>query len=178
MSSGYYLKISTQVVGNALSNIIAEVNEAQSIFDVDKNDRNAALSALLGISHIKSVFEEAWKATQLMDTFDMESDYKNNMYNKNRSILKNLCNQLGVSTSSHTPISSSASISQNWSTSATRSNPSTTRSEAQNRQTTSINNNNPPKSNEGLLWSDDKALFILIVIICVIGLIICLSLGI
>lgn len=164
VSSGYYLKISTQVVGNALSNIIAEVNEAQSIFDVDKDDRNAALSALLGVSHVKSVFEEAWKATQLMDTFDMESDYRNNMYNKNRSILKNLCNQLGVSTSLHTPIPSSARISQNGSTSTTRSNPSTTIRKAQNRQTTSINNNNPPNSNEGLLWSICKTAIIIIII--------------
>ena len=91
VSNAYYLKISTQIVGNALSNVIAEVNEAQSIFSADKDDPNAALAAILGITHVKSVLEEAWKATRIMDGFDMESDYKNDRYNKNRSILKGLC---------------------------------------------------------------------------------------
>ena len=107
VSNSYYLKISTQVVGNALSNIIAEVNEAQSIFSADKNDPNATLAAILGITHVKSVLEEAWKATKIMDGFDMEVDYKSGSYNKNRSILKELCEQLGVSTSTYTPRSSS-----------------------------------------------------------------------
>lgn len=98
VSNDYYLKISTLVVVNALSNVIAEVNEAQSVFSVDKSNPNAALAAILGVTHVKSVLEEAWKATKIMDGFDMEADYKNNRYNKNRSILKDLCDQLGVST--------------------------------------------------------------------------------
>ena len=101
VSNSYYLKISTQVVGNALSNIIAEVNEAQSILNVDKDDPNAKLTAFLGITHLKSVLEEAWKATKIMDGFDMEADYKSGRYIENRSILRDLCNKLGVSTSSY-----------------------------------------------------------------------------
>lgn len=107
VSNSYYLKISTQVVGNALSNVIAEVNEAQSIFSADKDDPNAALAAILGITHVKSVLEEAWKATKIMDGFDMEADYKSGRYCENRSILKGLCDQLGVSTSAYTPSPSS-----------------------------------------------------------------------
>ena len=90
-SNSYYLKISTKVVGNALSNVIEEVNEAQSILNVDKDDPNAKLTAFLGITHLKSVLEEAWKATKIMDGFDMEADYKSGRYSENRSILRDLC---------------------------------------------------------------------------------------
>lgn len=110
VSNSYYLKISTQVVGNALSNIIAEVNEAQSIFSADKDDPNATLAAILGITHVKSVLEEAWKATKIMDDFDMESDFKKNTYNKNRVILKELCEKLGVFESLYPPRTSNLKI--------------------------------------------------------------------
>lgn len=115
-SNAYYLKISTQVVGNALSNIIAEVNEAQSIFNVKRGDRDAELAAILGVSHVKSVLEEAWNATKIMDTFDMEAGFKSGRYNQNRSILKDLCNQLNISTSTYSPgtTTNSSSSSNDW----------------------------------------------------------------
>ena len=84
-SNSYYLKISTQIVGNALINIIAEVNEAQTKSIAD-----------LEITLIKTVLEKAWGATIKMDGFDMESDFKSGKYNTNRSILKELCQNLGV----------------------------------------------------------------------------------
>lgn len=101
----YYLKVSTQIVGNALHNIIEEVNDAQR----DDNDlfgryseRDKAISALAKLAILKNVLKAAWDATKKMDTFDMESDFRINRYNQNRSILKNLCEQLGVSTSIYT----------------------------------------------------------------------------
>lgn len=103
VSNAYYLKISTQVVANALSNVIAEVNEAQSIFDTDEDTPNTRLAAILGISRVQSVLKEAWNITTIMDSFDMEADYKSGRYRENRSILKGLCEQLGVSTSTYTP---------------------------------------------------------------------------
>lgn len=99
VSNTYYLRTSTLIVGNALSNIIAEVNAAQSIFEPGENSRDAAIAAILGVGHVKSVLEEAWKATLIMDDFDMENDYRINRYNKNRSILRDLCAQMDVSTS-------------------------------------------------------------------------------
>ena len=84
-SNSYYLKISTQIVGNALINIIAEVNEAQTKSIAD-----------LEITLIKTVLEKAWGATIKMDGFDMESDFKSGKYNTNRSILKELCQKLGI----------------------------------------------------------------------------------
>ena len=100
VNNSYYLKISTQIVGNALHNIIGEVNAAQSILKVNKDDPNAALAALFGLTRVKSALEEAWKATLIMDSFDMESEFKSNRYDVNRKTLKGLCDQLDVSTSS------------------------------------------------------------------------------
>lgn len=94
VDNAHYLNLSTQVVGNALHNVIEEVNNVQKTVEID--DIHAAKSR---ISYIKSVLEDAWEATKLMDTFDLESDFKINRYNPNRSTLKKLCEQLGVNTS-------------------------------------------------------------------------------
>lgn len=134
-TNNYYLKISTQIVGNALSNVIAEVNEAQSIF---KDNPTAAL-AQLRITHLKFVLVEAWKATKIMDGFDMEADYKSGRYNENRSILKGLCEQLGVSTSAYTPRPSSSQTTQRNTSSTARPYSSASNRATVNRQTTSTN---------------------------------------
>lgn len=122
-SNSYYLKISTQIVGNALINIIAEVNEAQTILSADKDAPKAALAAILGITHVQVALGNAWKAMVIMDGFDMEADFKNERYNNNRSILIELCKELDVSTSNYTPR-----------TSTTRSCSTTTNSASGNRQ--------------------------------------------
>lgn len=169
ISNSYYLKISTQVVGNALSNIIAEVNEAQSIFSADKDDPNATLAAILGITHVKSVLEEAWKATKIMDGFDMESEYKNGRYNENRSILKGLCDQLGVSTSAYTSSSSSSRPTQRKPTSTARSSASTTNRASASRQTTSTNSYSSSGSNSSSNNGCLIAFIVWIVLGCIAG---------
>ena len=105
VNNTYYLKISTQVVGNALHNVIEEVNYAQRDDDSFgiRSEHDKAISALARLVTIKTALESAWNATILMDTFDMEADFKTNRYNQNRSILKGLCEQLGVST--YAPVS-------------------------------------------------------------------------
>lgn len=171
VSNAYYLKISTQIVGNALSNVIAEVNEAQSIFSTDKDDPNAALAAILGITHVKSVLEEAWKATRIMDDFDMESDYKNDRYNKNRSILKGLCEQLGVSTSAYASSSSSSRTTQRSQTSTTRPYSSTSNSNrtSTNSQTTSTSSSSSSNSNSSSNNGCLIAFIVWIVLGCIVG---------
>ncbi len=169
ISNSYYLKISTQVVGNALSNIIAEVNEAQSIFSADKDDPNATLAAILGITHVKSVLEEAWKATKIMDGFDMESEYKNGRYNENRSILKGLCDQLGVSTSAYTSSSSSSRPTQRKPTSTACSSASTTNRASASRQTTSTNSYSSSSSNSSSNNGCLIAFIVWIVLGCIAG---------
>lgn len=76
----YYLKISTQIVSNALHNLIEEVNAAQK----------------QATSETKKALREAWKTTLIMDTFDMEQDFKNNRYASNRSVLKELYERYNV----------------------------------------------------------------------------------
>ena len=166
VSNAYYLKISTQIVGNALSNVIAEVNEAQSIFSADKDDPNAALAAILGITHVKSVLEEAWKATRIMDGFDMEADYKSGRYSENRSILKGLCEQMGVSTSTYTPSSSSSQPTHRNTSSTARPYSSASNRATANRQTTSTNYSSS-SSSDGPPWG----CFIVIAIYIIIFLI-------
>ena len=98
----FYLSLSTQVVGNALHNIIEEVNQAQNAYSrVVEEWRRGIITSLVGttlLDNVKPVFREAWKATVLMDSFDMESDFKTNRYNPNRQSLKSMCDDLGIST--------------------------------------------------------------------------------
>ena len=112
-TNSYYLKISTQVVGNALHNIVEEVNAVQNApsFQV-----NLAVNKAAALLSLQSVLRSAWNATTIMDSFDMESDFKNNRYNENRRILLNMCSQVGVSTHS-SPYSRSSSPSNSSSSS-------------------------------------------------------------
>lgn len=106
-SNSVYIKLSTQVVGNALHNVIEEVNDVQKDETVEFQGRQISLSLLLDrdmkIAQIKSVLKEAWEATKIMDTFDMEADFKANRYMGNRRILKNMCDQLEISSPAVSP---------------------------------------------------------------------------
>jgi hypothetical protein len=113
-SNAFYLSLSTQVVGNALHNLIEEVNQAQSYLSAiveaaKKAGLSPAMLNYLGDEHspakiidnkLKPVLRQAWKATTIMDSFDMEPDFKANRYNQNRSSLKDMCDSLNISTSS------------------------------------------------------------------------------
>lgn len=98
----FYLSLSTQVIGNALHNLIEEVNQAQAKFGatVELCKRSGINPAALGstlLDSIKPILQEAWRATTIMDTFDIEPDFKNK-YNDNRKSLKEMCEDLGIST--------------------------------------------------------------------------------
>ena len=130
-TNDYYLKISTQVVGNALHNVIEEVNEAQQplarisemISDMDSAVRSALLSSNSNIARdlreielkVKSTLREAWKATVLMDGFDMDNSFRSR-YNENRSTLKSLCENMGVATSVSRSSTTSRPVSSTYTT--------------------------------------------------------------
>lgn len=103
VNNAYYLKISTQVVGNALHNVIEEVNDAQRDETIEFEGRQIPISMLLDrdakIAQVKRTLQAAWDITKIMDTFDMELNFKSNRYNENRAILKDMCEQMGISTS-------------------------------------------------------------------------------
>ena len=88
----FYLKLSTKVVDSALHDVIEEVN-----------DKQESVSDFRGIMSLNECLSRAWRATLLMDSFDMEEEFKHERYSPNRSTLKNICEQLHVSTSSSTP---------------------------------------------------------------------------
>lgn len=162
-NNAYYLKLSTQIVGNALHNIVEEVNAVQ-------NDPQIAFRLQLGIGldptsmdKIKSAVREAWKATTIMDDFDLESDFRSH-YNENRNTLKSMCNQMGISTYVSRPSTPSRPISRP--TTST----STTRSSAPSRPTTAYT----PTSNKKT--SNDLNPIIVVVIIHMIwGLIVAIN---
>lgn len=90
ITNKYYLKISTQVVSNALHNLIEVVNAAQE----------------QSISETKKALREAWNTTLIMDTFDMDQDFRNNRYASNRSVLKDMYERYNVA--SHPYIAATA----------------------------------------------------------------------
>lgn len=116
-TNAFYLSLSTQVVGNALHNLIEEVNQVQNLLGAivaatRKAGVDPAMLNYLGDEHspakiidnkLKPVVREAWKATTIMDTFDMESDFRTNRYNANRKSLKEMCDSLHISTAVSTP---------------------------------------------------------------------------
>ena len=90
-TNAFYLKLSTQIVGNALHNLIEEVNESQKDETIEFEGKQIPISLFLDrdakIAKIKDALREAWNAIKLMDKFDMEYDFKTNRYNPNRSTL-------------------------------------------------------------------------------------------
>lgn len=137
-TNSYYLKISTQVVGNALHKVIAEVNsfEKDNTFIssqyhkyerriVGKDSKGEPIYSYF-IKSLSDVLRSAWRAIEIMDTFDMESDFENNRYLENREILSKMCSQVGVDIYSSLYSNSSPSSSYGQSSSSQSTKPSYT----------------------------------------------------
>lgn len=115
VSNTYYLKTSTQVVGNALHNIIEEVNDVQKPDYIELDGQTIEMPIRLMSDYqkrnkldcIKSTLQAAWNAIKKIETFDMEADFKSNRYYENKRILQDLCTQFNISTSTWSPRSSS-----------------------------------------------------------------------
>lgn len=172
-SNFFYLSLSTQVVGNALHSIIEEVNQAQNYFmavikAVKESGIDPSLLNYIGDENspakiidnkVKPVMREAWKATVLMVSFDMETDFKINRYNPNRQSLKEMCESLKISTRVSTPRTSIPRVSTPRTTTTTRTTTSTSSSSY-----SSSSNNTTKEKNIG--W---PAFWIATLICAVIG---------
>lgn len=126
--NAYYLKITTQVIGNALHNIIEEVNEAQK-YDPAKERRRMTKElegSILGIStlgvyplddflyeqedkrkkyeHIKISVLNAREALLLIDDLEMEKDFEQKRYLPNRATLNSMLVQFGSSLPKYKPV--------------------------------------------------------------------------
>ena len=78
-----YLQLSTQIVGNALSNVIAEVNSVST--------PNYRLGKLPTRDQMKAVVARAWKCIRKMQNFDMSKDFKNDRFRPNLRTLREMC---------------------------------------------------------------------------------------
>lgn len=126
--NAYYLKITTQVIGNALHNIIEEVNEAQK-YDPAKERRRMTKElegSIIGIStlgayplddflyeqedkrkkyeHIKISVLSAREALLLIDDLEMEKDFEQKRYLPNRATLNSMLVQFGSSLPKYKPV--------------------------------------------------------------------------
>lgn len=142
-TNSYYLKISTQIVSNALHNVVEEVNAVQSDPQISVRLQLGLGLDSTSLSKIKDAFREAWKATTIMDGFDLEPKFKSN-YDKNRSTLKSMCEDLGVSTYVSRPSRISSpriSTSSSPTRTSTQSRPSKAYSETTSSSTSSSKDN-------------------------------------
>lgn len=106
----YYIRMSSVVVGNALHNLIEEVNATQKAY----NDAPVgSYSETAARNKYKSSVEAAWSLTQRIETFAMDSTTAQR-FNQNKEILRGLYNQLQ---SNATVVSSDSSSSDDnsWS---------------------------------------------------------------
>lgn len=159
-SNSFYLNISTQVVGNALHNLIEEVNQAQTVFGrmVEEMKRRGLSPSLLGstlLDTIKPTISEAWKATVIMDSFDMEPDFRVNRYTTNRNSLKQMCDDLGISMYVSRPTTR---------TTSTTSRPSSTTTRTSSSSTSRSSTSSSSSSDDGLPWGCWVAIIIAVII--------------
>jgi len=93
-TNAFYLKLSTQVVGNALHNIIEEINSMQKSLEFRLSISFGYEKRKLLENDLKPLLQDGWKAIKLMDKFDLEFDFKKNRYNPNRQSFKNMYKQI------------------------------------------------------------------------------------
>ena len=95
----YYLDISTQVVSAALSSVIEEYNEVTNKLGNQLQNTYTRASAL---NSLKDILKRAWKATLMMDKFDVNDDFKKEHYATNRKALAEMYDNVFGSYSSST----------------------------------------------------------------------------
>lgn len=132
----FYLKLSTKVVNGALHDIIEEVNFEQEKLKTLAERFHISLYSTFGsdiLADLKNIMTRAWRATLLMDSFDMEEEFKHERYSPNRSTLKDICQQLHINTNILTPPGVTSTTSQR----TTSSTPQRTTSSTPQRATSS-----------------------------------------
>lgn len=111
----FYLKLSTQIVSNALHNLIEEVNYVQKEPKYDFTTSTPAQRALndlmdtptqkfLRLMEIEKTVKAAWNCTKIMDSFDMESSFRSERYLPNRNTLKSMYDQFANTTTPIPPV--------------------------------------------------------------------------
>lgn len=93
VGNAFYLKLSSQIVNNALHNLVIEVNAAQEseVIDIE------GTKFRVGSEKTKSALKAAWNCTKLIESLDMDTTTKTH-FNTNKDTLRYMCSQMGVST--------------------------------------------------------------------------------
>ena len=127
-NNDYYLKMSTQIIGIAMHFVVEEVNAVQKSDTIEIQGIPLNLDSIMTpeqrlqkLNKIKATVREAWKATTLMDEFDLEPQFKSH-YNQNRSTLKSMCSDLGISTYVSRPSATSRPVLKPTTTKSSTSN--------------------------------------------------------
>lgn len=140
----FYLKLSTKVVNSALHDIIKGVHFEQEKLKTLVEQFHLSLHSAFGLDILKNIMTRAWNAMLLMDSFDMEEDFKHERYSPNRSTLKDICQQLHVDTSNPTPSRVTSTTSQR----TTSSTPQRTTSSTPQRTTSSTPQRTPSSTTQ------------------------------
>lgn len=106
-----YLKWSSIVGSDAQQMIIKEINETQKKLIKKVEATHFAHEKKIYLDLLKVKFKEAWDASSLIGTLDMNQNFRIK-FNENKNTLQELCNQMGVSTSTYSPQQSSHSTRQ------------------------------------------------------------------
>ena len=114
-----YRKYSTLVALVAIKSLVAVVNEAQAdLIQSFESYGAGTLKTKRAADQLKAVLRGAWKLTIQLESFGLDRDYRNGVFKKNKEVLKDLCKECGVPTTSSGGGYSTPSSSQSYSSSS------------------------------------------------------------
>ena len=97
-----YRKYSTLVTMVAMKSLVAIVNEAQD--DAVKYLSTYTVSAVSdkqrALARLQDTLRGAWKLTLQLESFGLDGDYRNGAFKKNKEVLKDLCKECLIPTTS------------------------------------------------------------------------------
>ncbi len=89
-SNNVYISLSTRVAFVAQNFVIEEVNQKQSSYNSTQN--------ILGHYRLRSVLTNAYTVFQLIDSLDLQEDFRTNFFNPNKENLQDICSKFNVRT--------------------------------------------------------------------------------
>lgn len=99
--SPVYRKYSTLVAMVAMKSLVAIVNEAQAdLIQSFESYGAGTLKTKRAADQLKAVLSGAWKLTILLESFGLDGDYRNGAFKKNKEVLKDLCKECLIPTTS------------------------------------------------------------------------------
>lgn len=99
--SPVYRKYSTLVAMVAIKSLVAIVNEAQAnLIQSFESYGAGTLKTMRAADQLKEVLRRAWKLTLQLEGFGLDRDYRNGAFKKNKEVLKDLCKECLIPTTS------------------------------------------------------------------------------